>query len=280
MVPSNQIRFYWRIIAVFVCLVWIIVLLINHAFNLLTFGSRIPSLVWYGFIGMTIIGMGILIYLPLQFYIYAGLCCFWGLINIINGGGLSGLLMYGLGLLFAHKMGFFKTHPLSRTLIAALVVLAALLFQIRYGIDHFMGSLLECLELFVIAGLIAALFHQKLAAAVKHQPEEAPPIRAFSVTDTELRLDRDHFTDRDLLVLQSILAGTKYDIIALEQRMGLSTLKKRLALLFSLLDVQDRLQFLERYEEHILVWRQPGGGDEVERSKICIICGPPGGSGR
>jgi hypothetical protein len=214
--------------------------------------------------GITIVGTGVLIFFPLQFYLYAGLCCFWGLINIVDGGGLSGLLMYALGLGFAFKMGFFKTHTVFKFVTGGLVVTGALLSQLQYGVDHFTGSLLECLELAVIGVLFGALFHRELAVLVKDReaPEQTPFVLPFSVTDTELRLDRDHFTERDLLILRDILAGTKYETIASGQGVGLSTLKKRLASLFSLLEVRDRVQFLARYGNHSLAWDERRQEDE------------------
>jgi DNA-binding NarL/FixJ family response regulator len=105
----------------------------------------------------------------------------------------------------------------------------------------------------------------------REAPEQTPFVPPFSVTDTELRLDRDHFTERDLLILRDIIAGTKYEIIASGQGMGLSTLKKRLASLFSLLEVRDRVQFLARYGNHSLAWddrRQGGGGTEASKTGI------------
>ncbi|MDR2177566.1 MAG: hypothetical protein LBP20_05930 [Treponema sp.] len=272
MVISNHARFSWRIIAAFVCLVWVIVLLVNLVLDLFPSRGFIPLFLRHIFMGMTIVGTGILIFFPLQFYLYAGLCCFWGLINIIDGGGLSGLLMYALGLIFALRMGFFKTRPAFKLGIGGLVVIGALLSQIQYGMGHFTGNLLECLELFVIAGLAAALFHRELAAIVKNPeaPGQAEFARAFSVTGTELRLDRDHFTARDFLILRKIFAGEKYESIASGQGMGLSTLKKRLVSLFSLLEVRDRVQFLGRYGSLALVWdeRQQGGAEQTETGVV------------
>jgi hypothetical protein len=254
MVISNQARFYWRIIAAFACLIWVIVLLANLIFDLFSFRSLISLPIWNIFVGMTIIGAGFLIFFPLQFYIYAGFCCFWGLVNIASGGGLSGVLMYALGLVFALRMGFFKTLPAFKVVMAGVVLMVALLFQFRYGINHVMGTLLECLELLTTAVLIAMLFHQELATLVKKK--KAPLLRVFSVTDTELKLNRDRFTERDFLILWGIHTRTKYEAIASEQQMGLSTLKERLALLFGLLEVRDRAQFLEQYGKHTLVWNE------------------------
>jgi DNA-binding NarL/FixJ family response regulator len=151
-----------------------------------------------------------------------------------------------------------------------LVYRPALLFQLRYDIGYFVGSLLECFELFAIGGLIVALFHRELAAITRNKDEEVPLVRAFSVTDRELRLDRDHFTGRDFLILQNILSGAKYETIASEQRMGLSTLKERLASLFSLLEVRNKAQFLGRYEKHALVWNE-GQPEEAEQNRAEII---------
>jgi hypothetical protein len=264
---AHQSRFYWRLIAVSVCLVWIVVFLVNLAFDSSLHQGLIPSPVWDGFVISTIIGAGFLIFFPLQFYIYAGFCCLWGLINIIDGGGLSGMLMYGLGLIFAYKKGFFRTVPVFKTVLAGLVLMAAPLFQILYGVAYFMGTVLEFLELCAVAGLTAALFRQELRAKMK---EQGSPLfgRSFSVTEKELRLDRKHFTGRDLLILQTILAGGKYEAIAVEQQMGLSTLKKRVASLFSLLEVPDKAQFLKRYGKHEVVWDDPDREDVKQAGLI------------
>jgi hypothetical protein len=83
--------------------------------------------------GVSIIGGVVLVFFPLQFYLYAGFCCGWALIHTIDGGRILGILLYVLGLSFAFKQGCFKTFPKVKGLLSSLFLLAAMVSQVRYG---------------------------------------------------------------------------------------------------------------------------------------------------
>jgi DNA-binding CsgD family transcriptional regulator len=195
---------------------------------------------------------------PLQFYLYAGFCSVWGLLHIIDGGRMLGVLLYGLGLAFGYKKGFFKTWPAVKGIVHILVLLGALASQVRYGIPYVMETVLQGLALLIMAGLGGLLFLENLSLRIRLEAPHAgtgmatltPP---FMVTDSELRLSAPYFSRRDAQILQRVLAGDKYESIALEQGMGLSTLKKRLASLFSLLELPNKKAFIKRYEYHEVV---------------------------
>ena len=76
----------------------------------------------------------------------------------------------------------------------------------------------------------------------------------FSVTGSELRLSRNTFTGQDIQILRKILNGEKYEAVASELGMGLSTLKKRLTFLFSFLEISDKAHFLEQFENHTILF--------------------------
>jgi DNA-binding NarL/FixJ family response regulator len=67
------------------------------------------------------------------------------------------------------------------------------------------------------------------------------------VKGTELRLSPDYFTPRDVLLLREVLAGEKYEIIARTYNLGLSTLKKRLLVFFSLLNETNKTELVNHY---------------------------------
>jgi hypothetical protein len=105
---------YWRVIALVAALAWMLVL--AETLHTLSFGyEKTAGELFHpyfvvGLQGGTIIACMVLIIFPLQFSIYAVLCCLWGLLHVIEGGSFGGILMYGLGLLFSFKEGFFHTH--------------------------------------------------------------------------------------------------------------------------------------------------------------------------
>jgi hypothetical protein len=219
-------------------------------------GSFPPPFLIYACYVLTIIGAMVLIVFPLQFYIYAFFCCLWGILKILDGGGMEGILMYGLGLTFAFKQGFFKTSPRLKIALAALVLLAALLSQIQYGIIHITETLFGLFELLLIAGLVGILFMREIKTIKETgmQNGKFPYNPAFSVTGSELRLSCNVFTGQDIQILRKILNGDKYEAVASELGMGLSTLKKRLTFLFSLLEISDKAHFLEQFENHTILF--------------------------
>jgi hypothetical protein len=171
--------------------------------------------------------------------------------------------MYGLGLTFAFKQGFFKTSPWLKTALAVLVLLAALASQIQYGIVHITETFFGLLELLLIAGLAGMLFMREIKTLKEagRQNGKFPYNPAFSVTGSELRLSRNAFTGRDIQILQKILNGDKYEAVASEFGIGLSTLKKRLTFLFSLLEISDKAHFLEQFENHTILFDDLETGD-------------------
>jgi DNA-binding NarL/FixJ family response regulator len=63
-------------------------------------------------------------------------------------------------------------------------------------------------------------------------------------------LPRAQFKRQDVDLLRAVLAGEKYDNIADEQKMGLSTIKRRVKAMFEYVNVPDRSTFMALYEDH------------------------------
>jgi DNA-binding CsgD family transcriptional regulator len=235
----------------------------------------ISPLVQYILYGVSIIGGAVLVFFPLQFYLYAGFCWFWGLIHIIEGGRTLGVLLYGLGIAFGYKKGFFKTWPRVKVIVILLVLLASLGSQVRYGMPYMMETVLQGLAFLIIGGLGVLLFMQDIRIEpLAAQPPTGiqPPRAPFTVSDAELKLSARYFSPRDVQILQQILARDKYEAIAAEQGIGLSTLKKMVASLFSLLALQNKTQFLKQYAHHTVMLipdtvSEPSG-DQMHRGTI------------
>lgn len=245
---SKHFTLIWRLNAAFTGLIWIIVLLVNlHYFSSST---TVFELVLYG---LTIGGCGFLVFFPLRFYIHAVLWGAWGLIGLFKGGKVPGVLMLGLGLAFALKQGFFSNYGKAKICLISFCFLVVLVSQIRFGMDYFLDTCLGTLELGIIAELVVTLFGRELKGFLRNDSQErslsgmTAPNRTFFVKGTELRLSPDYFTPRDVLLLREVLAGEKYEIIARTYNLGLSTLKKRLSVLFNLLNEKNKTELVNRY---------------------------------
>jgi hypothetical protein len=252
-ITPKRYTLIWRLNAAFAGLLWIIVLLVN----LLYFSSTNTTLDWVRY-GLTIGGCGFLVFFPLTFYIHAVLWSSWGLIGLFQGGGLPSIIMFGLGLVFALKQGFFSNYRKCKVCLVSLCFLAVLVSQTRFGMDYVLNTVLGTVELVIIAEMAVMLFSRELQELLRNGSQVSSlsgmiaPNRTFFVKGTELRLSPHYFTPHDVLLLRDVLAREKYEIIARTYNLGLSTLKKRLAVLFSLLDETNKTEFVSRYAHYVV----------------------------
>ena len=282
---------YWRHIACVLALVWGLLLFVNIRFYMQGYTEKnimtpISTLVLYGF---TILGCFLLVIFPLQFYIYTFFCCLWGVLNIAEGGSALSVLMYGLGLFFAWKKGFFATRWRVKLSLASIPLIVALFSQLRYGREAFLTSLIDLFGLFNIMAIVVFLARHELeilrknktlsmdmqqfpsaTEVVKHPSlslSESEAVRppSLSLSENKLTLPRNRFKRKDAAIAQGILEGKKYVAIASEQEMGLSTLKRRVKTLFAYVNVVDKSSFIAEYEgcvvelEHSETVRPSGG---------------------
>jgi hypothetical protein len=239
---------HWRRIAGMLTLVWGILMSVNIQFYMRVYTEQdiLTPLSTIALYGCTIVGCSLLIIFPLQFYIYTFLCCLWGILNIAEGGSVFGVLLYGLGLFFAWKKGFFVARWRVKLALAGIPIIATLLSQLRYGGTTFLDSLIDLFGFFTIAAIGIFLARHELQRLRTNKTEgvgQPKPLPTKILT-----LSRDRFTRHDMAIAQGILAGKKYATIASEQCMSLSTLKRRVKSLFAYISVADALTFMTKYE--------------------------------
>jgi DNA-binding NarL/FixJ family response regulator len=112
------------------------------------------------------------------------------------------------------------------------MLIAAILSQMRYGLETLVDNLL----LYAILVLSLAL------AMILFRPE-LNKVRQI----TTLTLNPAQFTERDAEILRKILGGQKYEAIAREHGVAEVTLKKLIKRLYNRIGVEDRTNFLARY---------------------------------
>jgi hypothetical protein len=269
---KNHSLTYWRVVAVVAAIAWMLVLvytlyMISSAYEKIARGLH-PYFV-VGLQGASIIACGVLVIFPLQFSIYAVFCSLWGIINIIDGGSYGGILMYGLSLLFSLKAGFFQTHRPVKLSFAVLLLAGAILSQIRYGSEHLIETLLNTLAVSLMAMLGVLLYSKEIQKQVsgKAVHEDATADVRDMVTSNEqektLLLHKATFSQRDAKMLQSILAGEKYESIATQHGISLSSVKKRVKVLYEHLNQPDRESFTSIYADYSIELAVPSSKSEL-----------------
>jgi glucan phosphoethanolaminetransferase (alkaline phosphatase superfamily) len=195
------------------------------------------------FCSITIFALGILAFFPLKFIFYAILCWLWGMVNLIDGGSTSGLLMYFLGSTFAFKAGFFKTYREVKMMIFTLFPISAIISQVRIGTEHVILSSLNVLAVALIFGLTFLLFLPDIRKLKKR-----------TIKDSNFAyLPAEHFSEKDLRCLKKVQEGEKYESIAKDEDIGLSTLKNKMKIIYKTLDVYDKTSFMSTYAGYTIL---------------------------
>ena len=139
----------WRVLAVIAGLCWAVVLAADifpyadpsqaHPMDLL------PRWSFHLLYVVSIIACLVLVVRPKRFGIWSSMCCTWGVVVLVEGGGTNGILFYLLGMGFAYVAGFFRRKPLLRFAILSAICLGAMASQLRYGVGFASGILLSCI---------------------------------------------------------------------------------------------------------------------------------------
>ncbi|MDR0636083.1 MAG: LuxR C-terminal-related transcriptional regulator [Treponema sp.] len=91
--------------------------------------------------------------------------------------------------------------------------------------------------------------------------------------ENKLLLPKPMFSPRDVRILQSILNGKKYECIAHEQTISLSSVKKRVRFLYDRLNLRDRASFMNSYEGYTI--ELEGSKQKSEGSRQAQTISPP-----
>lgn len=197
---------------------------------------------------MNLLGVLVFLYLfifnPSNYYIYGGGCLAYSLMILAAGGSVVGFLLFLLACAFANKCGFFEKGGKYKWFILIFLLLLAIGSQLRFGFDYIFLSLGAIMVTLFLLALAFFLFLPEIERFRSQEPLVS-------------RLPPADFTRRDLLWLQRIQAGEKYEAIAAEQGVALSTLKNRVRILFERLGVQDRTMFLAAYAHVALILDAP-----------------------
>jgi hypothetical protein len=197
---------------------------------------------------MNILGVLAFLYLfifsPSNYYIYGGLCLAYSFTVLAGGGSVIGFLLFLLACAFANKGNFFEKGGKYKWFILISLLLLAIGTQFRFGFDYIFLSLASIIVTLFLLVLAFFLFLPEIERLRSQEP-------------LVFHLPPEDFTRRDLLWLQRIQTGEKYEAIAADHGIALSTLKNRVRILFERLGVQDRTMFLAVYAHVSLVLDSP-----------------------
>ena len=180
------------------------------------------------------------IFFPYKFINHGVFCWLFGLVWIIDGGMLIPFLIHLLGYVFLYRQGFFNKGKKIKLLIGVLIIIAAIASQARFPEINMLSGIFN----FSCCSAVLILFY-----FILH-----PEVQTIKMKRQEMILELPPgFTEKDAVILRRILCGSKYEVIAKEEDMALSTLKKHVRRMFDLLQVNDRTDFLAMYANHRII---------------------------
>jgi len=178
---------------------------------------------------------------PYRFWIHAVFCLSWGLVRIADGELTTPLLLYLFGSVFLFRMGFFKSHEVLKMFSGVLLLAAAITSQYRLDHETFTQRILHFLLIFLLLFLVVVVFLPEIKIVRKKRRERV------------LSLKPGRFTEEDAAVLRKILSWEKYEAIAKDEGISVSTMKRRINRIFDMLQISDRASFLSRYAGHTII---------------------------
>jgi hypothetical protein len=130
-----------------------------------------------------------------------------------------------------------------KIIIVSLCPVLAIISQARISIEYAVASFLSCFAVALALGLIYLLFLPNIRKLTKRA----------AVAANIVYLPSEQFSEKDLRCLKKVQDGEKYESIAKDEDIGLSTLKNRLKALYQNLDVYDKTSFMSTYAGYTIL---------------------------
>jgi DNA-binding NarL/FixJ family response regulator len=256
MLAGKRDMVIWRLVTVSICLTWMICFSIRIfvlGINARTQDLMSPPVFISFHFGIAALLIAWIVK-PHEFYIPALFCWLWGLMELIDGGSLGATALHLFGYLFALKRGYFRTHKTVKIVVAAVVLIAAIVSQVRYSVVFLIWHGLQVLDFTLVAAAVALVFYSDFQEFLRQRAPSALPPEAAQPEAASLFLYIDPLrcSIQDLAILRQILAGGKYESIAHKYGMAVSTLKRRVRVLYTVIGVLDRADFMVRYSRYTI----------------------------
>ncbi len=228
----------WRLIAIFIAFVWVIVFVTNNYLNEL-YKTPIQEIIFDNIIlAIPMIIVIMLIFFPQKFILYTVVFCYLGVDNIINGGGTNGLLMYLLGGGFL----YISEKPFKNKLVIGIYIgipIIAITTQYRLDTITMVVSFLDLL--FVCALFVMGYFILKESFLITRK-RKTTPVNVSCLSTEELSYVHD------------VLNGKSFSAIGLERYKSESSIKQIMSAIYRKLNIENKKELIELHEKGLLIF--------------------------
>ncbi|MCQ2585453.1 MAG: hypothetical protein MJ185_07675 [Treponema sp.] len=178
---------------------------------------------------------------PLDLRIYIYWVFMFSVFSVAYGSSALSVILVCCSYLLGRKIHFFSTHKKLKSILAVIVYVLAVGFQFRLERAQLFDSLTELL-FSLVAVFWMFLIWKKLLVRINQDVLEE--VEKENISDY---FEQAGFTERDKVMLREVLDGCKYEEIAINHELSLSSVKKRLAVLYKKLGVTCQIDFIIKF---------------------------------
>lgn len=180
---------------------------------------------------------------PLDLRIYIYWVFLFSILNLAYGSSALSVILLCCCYFLGQKIRFFSTHKKVKFILGGIFYTLSLGFQFRLEKQQLFESLTELLFSFFAVILMFLIWKRLLKRISRDVFEQAEK------EDISEYLNQKEFTDRDKIMLKEVLDGCKYEEIAINHKLSLSSVKKRLAVLYKKLGVTCQIDFIIKFSK-------------------------------
>lgn len=158
-----------------------------------------------------------------------------------------GICMFVLGSVILYVRGAFIINPKRKYCILIIVYITMLLCELQFGIDAFLGELLN--KLGYICVLLITVFLLRMNESVAGIDRKEGINKLNLAIYTEL-------VPADVILLKKVLENKQYKVIADEVCRSEGTIRNRLNKIYDILGVMDKMGFVSTYTGYEIVYEE------------------------
>lgn len=178
---------------------------------------------------------------PLDLRLYIVWSFIFSYMCVAYGSTALSMMIYYSALFLGTETRVLKTHRKLKLITAGVLYILFALFQLRLtplekidSLMQFLGSLSTIVVMhFIVKHLLKKISSDILLEVQKENLDQY--------------FEEGGFTDRDKEMLREVLSGCKYEEIAINHSLSLSSVKKRLAFLYKKVGVTNQIDFIIKF---------------------------------
>lgn len=180
---------------------------------------------------------------PLDLRVYVIWVCIFSWLSVSYGFSALSLFILYCAYFLSLRIHFLSTGKIWKIIVALTGYAIAALYQLRLPLMDLINSLAEFLMMLVGMILMHIIVKHLLTRINKDVFLE------IEKEDLDSYFDNLDFSDRDRVMLNEVLDGHKYEEIAINHNLSVSSIKKRLAFLYKKLGVTCQIDFIIKFSK-------------------------------